>query len=115
MRVPWGTPLTMSETMFLGSLPSTMRTAPAPASSALRQASTFGIIPPDIVPSAMSASTSSRETLSSFEEGSPTSSSIPGTSVIVIISSHPTPAAIPAAMVSAFTFSMSPSSSFPIG
>ena len=115
MRVPCGTPLIMSVTMLSGSFPLTMRTAPAPASRAFLQASTLGIIPPDIVPSAMSSSTLSRVSSSIFDEGSDTSISIPGTSVMAIISVHPAPAAMPAAIVSALTFSILPSASLPIG
>ena len=101
--------------MLRGSFPLTILTIGTPASRAFLQASTLGIIPPDMVPSAMSASTSARVSELTLDAGSSTSSRTPGTSVIVIISLQPMPAATPDTMVSALTLSFVPSASFPIG
>ena len=105
----------MSVIMLLGSFPLTILTVETPASRAFLQASTLGIMPPEIVPSAMRRSTSSRVRESTLEPELLMSSMMPGTSVMVIISLHPTPAATPATMVSAFTLSILPSASLPMG
>ena len=56
--VPWSTDLITSETIERGSFPFTIRTFATPAFNALRHASTFGTIPPDMMPFAISSSTS---------------------------------------------------------
>ena len=93
----------------------TILTVPTPASRALLQASTLGIMPPDMVPSAISASTSSSVRESILDPESETSLRIPGTSVMATISLQSMPAAMPATMVSALTFSFRPSASLPMG
>mmetsp|Transcript_18375 Transcript_18375/g.52639 ORF Transcript_18375/g.52639 Transcript_18375/m.52639 type:complete len:316 (-) Transcript_18375:199-1146(-) len=88
-----------------------MCAAGTPARSAVKQHSTFGIIPPEITPSAMSFEIPSSSTSRMRDSGSFTSRSKPGTSVIKMNSSAPRAPATAAAAVSALMFKRFPSAS----
>src|SRR5262249_53335874 len=78
ISVPAPRSVRSSSSTACSTLPSRMTTPSTPASSAYMQVSTFGIIPPEMVPSAISrcASATDRSLISCFDL-----SSTPGTSV----------------------------------
>src|SRR5215211_4322140 len=112
MRVPIPCGVKSSRSTQCGMRPSTITTPSTPPSTTLTQLSTLGIIPPVMVPSAMSFGTSSSvsSSISRFWPSSTPATSVSSRSRLAFIAMAMAPAA-----VSAFTLYVSPSLPRPIG
>src|SRR5829696_6267110 len=112
IRVPIPCGVKSSRSTQCGMRPSTITTPSTPPSTTLTQLSTFGIIPPVMVPSAMSLGTFSSvsSSISRFWPSSTPATSVSSRSRLAFMAMAMAPAA-----VSAFTLYVSPSLPRPIG